>query len=537
MGATTSYSATTPHLTAMPARRAQATPDGRARPSPARRRRLFCLALGLGLAAAGALIPSPATAQPFASDTDAAEATVRTAPSALLRRTAGAARGGALLAQSYYLDPVLRPFSTASSLVALALKSSGGFLERTALAAVEFARIERDPVPPVFQQPGMDLAQWESDLDALVGKRTSSGSIRFLVGGDEYFPRLVAAIEGAQRSIDVRTYIFDNDDVAVGIADRLRARSDEVDVRVMLDGLGQLVGTQVDSATLPAGFMPPASMPAYLERDSGVRVRTGTNPWFTGDHAKTTIIDRRLAFVGGMNIGREYRHDWHDMMMEVSGPIVGELQHEADKAWAKAGPLGDLALLGRMALGALAGEPESEPTDQHHPIRLLYTRDLNSEIYRAQLEAIRRARSYVYIQNAYFSDDAILYELARARRRGVDVRVIIASRGDSPTLDLSNEATINRMLRNGIRVYVYPGMTHLKAAVYDGWACLGSANFDKMSLQVNKEINLATAHGPTVRRLLERIFIPDFARSTELREPLPLRWSHLLAEFVADEFL
>jgi len=93
------------------------------------------------------------------------------------------------------------------------------------------------------------------------------------------------------------------------------------------------------------------------------------------------------------------------------------------------------------------------------------------------------------------------------------------------------------MLRNGIRVYSYPGMTHVKAAVYDGWACMGSANFDKLSLQVNQEINLGTSHPETVNRLLNRVFIPDFAASTELFESVPVRWTHYLAEFISDEAL
>lgn len=91
------------------------------------------------------------------------------------------------------------------------------------------------------------------------------------------------------------------------------------------------------------------------------------------------------------------------------------------------------------------------------------------------------------------------------------------------------------MLRNGIRVYSYPGMTHLKAAVYDGWACLGSANFDKLSLQINQEINLAFSDPGAVAQLLEQVFYPDFAKSTELHQALPLTGRHHFAELLADE--
>jgi cardiolipin synthase len=194
--------------------------------------------------------------------------------------------------------------------------------------------------------------------------------------------------------------------------------------------------------------------------------------------------------------------------------------------------MGDIAWFSRNLRGY-----DSNSAGEGYPIRVLSTSIHDSQIYRAQLEAIRRARDYIYIQNAYFSDDNVLYELVRARRRGVDVRVIMASSGDSGTMNLSNEVTINRMLRNGIRVYSYPGMTHVKAAVFDGWACLGSANFDKLSLQVNKEINLGTSHPEAVQQLLERVFIPDFAASNELHDSIPVGWSHRVAEFISDEML
>jgi phosphatidylserine/phosphatidylglycerophosphate/cardiolipin synthase-like enzyme len=91
------------------------------------------------------------------------------------------------------------------------------------------------------------------------------------------------------------------------------------------------------------------------------------------------------------------------------------------------------------------------------------------------------------------------------------------------------------MLEYGIRVYNYPGMTHVKAAVYDGWACLGSANFDKLSLQINQEINIGFSDPDTVERLVHRVFQPDFAAAIELREPLRLAARHHLAEMIADE--
>ena len=94
----------------------------------------------------------------------------------------------------------------------------------------------------------------------------------------------------------------------------------------------------------------------------------------------------------------------------------------------------------------------------------------------------------------------------------------------------SNVLVANAMLRNGIRVYINPGMSHLKAAIYDGWACLGSANLDNLSLRTNREMNLATSHPPAVDELFRRVFAPDMETSAELTEPLPSNWADYLAE-------
>jgi phosphatidylserine/phosphatidylglycerophosphate/cardiolipin synthase-like enzyme len=70
--------------------------------------------------------------------------------------------------------------------------------------------------------------------------------------------------------------------------------------------------------------------------------------------------------------------------------------------------------------------------------------------------------------------------------------------------------------------------------VFDGWACLGSANWDKLSFKTNKELNVATSHPEYVEELLDRVFTPDFEQSVELLEPFPARWSDHLMEIVAD---
>jgi cardiolipin synthase len=448
------------------------------------------------------------------------------------RKSAMAVQAGILFTRSVHIDPINRPVTNFLSMSSIALNSAAGLFRRTALGTVEFPALERQPVPEIAYARPMDLEDWERDLDKISGRKQSKGTIEFLVDGDEYFPRLLEAVAGAEESIDMRTYIFDNDDYAVKVADALKEKSKAVEVRVLVDAFGNMVATQADPESLPKDYRGPLSMEQYMEQGSKVKFRSRAIPWTAGDHTKTTIIDQKLAFIGGMNIGREYRYDWHDLMMEVSGPVVDHLQYDSNKAWAGASIFGDVARFFAM----LGGEKQNA-VDQGYPVRVLYTANHDSQIYRAQLAAIRRSQSYIVIENSYFSDDLILFELARARRRGVDVRVILPEEGNHGSHNASNRVAINKMLKNGIRVYQYPGMSHVKAAIFDGWACVGSANFDKLSFQVNREVNLATSHKPVVDKLLEQLFIPDLAQSTEINEMLDLDMQARFFEIVADEVM
>jgi len=429
------------------------------------------------------------------------------------------------LTQSHSSAIVFRPISSIYRLFFVAME-----------AVTETARpdwvvaLESTPIEPIYSGPGMDLDAWEERLDDLTSRKTSRGTIEYLVDGEEFFTRFIDAVTTAKESIDLRTYIFDNDDYAERIGMLLKRRSNEgLDVRMLFDGFGTIVSTIEKQKTLPEDWKGSSSVHAFLEEDSRIDVRQTPNPFFTGDHVKTIVIDRETAFTGGMNIAREYRYDWHDLMMEVHGPVVDILQDEFNKAWAHAGFFGDYGYFLRRIMPA-----PNDAEDFGYPMRVLFTRVDDAEIFRVQREAIRNAKRYIYVENAYFTDDAMLYELVKARRRGVDVRVIVPLVTDRGPITRNNALAANVMLEHGIRVFVYPGMSHVKAAVFDGWVCLGSANWDKWSLAINKELNLATSNPDAVAGLVERIFDADFARSPELTEPFPERWSDFLIEFMGD---
>jgi len=435
-------------------------------------------------------------------------------------------QGTSHLLKSHTVGVVMRPFSSLFRLAFVSLNTV-----TTTLKPAYASRIEKRPVPPVSEGPGMDLVAWEAYLDDTTGPATR-GTIDLLIDGETFFSRFEEAVSAAEESISLRMYIFDNDDFAVSIAELLKRRSnDGIETKVLLDGIGTIVSTIEQQENLPDDHIPPKSVRKFLERGSQIDVRQSQNPWLTGDHVKTAIIDNKVAFTGGMNIAREYRYDWHDLMIEMHGPVVDVLQHEFSKAWARAGFFGDFA----YARAASRRKP-TLADDTGYPLRTLYTRTENAEIYRVQRKAIRRSQHYVYVQNPYFTDDVMLYELARARKRGVDVRVIIPLETDRGLITRNNVLAANALLRNGVRVFIYPGMSHVKAALFDDWACMGSANWDRWSFYLNKELNIATSEPSVVKSLRETLFEKDFTTAVELTEEIPERWTDYLYEMFGDYF-
>lgn len=435
------------------------------------------------------------------------------------------------LLRSHTTAIVVRPASSIAGLGCRLLDQVWDWGRRLEVRLVRFPALRRVPVPELPPDPeGMDLAVWETWLDGLSRRPSSTARVEFLIGGEAFYTLLEQAIDEARSSIDLQTYLFDNDDVAEAIADRLRARSKEIDVRIMYDGLGTYLSHFATAETQPEDTVFIDNMPRYLCKGSDIRLRVIPNTWLSGNHVKSMIFDRRVAFIGGMNLGREYRHEWHDMMIRLEGEAVKLLSENFQSTWRHNGWGGDFAMLLPKSSSPAGCQDPAEI-----PIRFLYTFPSTAQIYRAQLEAIRRARAYIYIENAYFADDRILYELCRARKRGVDVRVIMPAVVNHKIMEHSNRVAINTLLDHGAKVYMYPGMSHIKAAVYDGWVCVGTANFDKLSLQINRELCLATSDPGTVKQLLGVLFEPDLKQSVEITEPVSLDLKDHLIELIADE--
>ena len=390
-------------------------------------------------------------------------------------------------------------------------------------------------VPTLSPGKGMDLAAWEKWLDRYTGTQREQGTMKLLIDGDNFFNRFEQAVAEATNHIYLNIYIFDRDDVAVGIADELKRKSTNVDVKVIFDRLGSIAaGTVPPGTPMPENFIPPKSIGSYLKDGSKVHVRPFLNPWLSADHTKVCLIDGNEAWLGGMNLGREYRYEWHDLMVELQGPVVVSLEKEFSRCWAHEGMLGDLAYVAALVDGPYP-KRFPEPTNEI-PVRLLPTKTAWKPFSAAVLEALSRAQKYVYVENPYLFDKHVIRALVRARQRGVDVRVILPRVNDFKAGGRSNMVIADYLIEHGVRVFFYPGMTHVKALLVDGWSCLGSGNLNHLSLRLNQEQNVATSDPGFAARLNRELFEPDFARSYELKDEISVDWVDFVVEGVLENF-
>ncbi len=436
---------------------------------------------------------------------------------------------GAFIFESHGLALVKNPVSSLARLADLGVQTVG------LLARLPLPKFGSE-VPPLAKTNGMDLGKWEKWLDSYTNTRREDGSLHLLIDGDRFYPRLQQAIAEATNHISMNLYIFDRDDVAVSIANELKQRSSQVKVHVIADQMGTLAaGLSPPATPMPEDFTMPASIISYLRDGSRVRVHPFLNPWFSTDHQKVFLVDGQHAWIGGMNLGREYRYEWHDLMFELGGPVVGSLERQFRREWAHESLLGDFAFTAAWLT------PPNYPvqpagTNQWIKVRRLPTRTLWKPFDKAVCGALDRAQSYIYAENPYLFDRSVIDELVKARARGVDVRVVMPRVNDFKAGGRSNLIVANDLHEHGIRVYFYPGMTHVKALLVDGWSCLGSGNLNHLSLHLCQEENIATSDPAFAAQLKHDLFEEDFARSYELNQPISVDWVDFMADTVLQGF-
>ena len=373
----------------------------------------------------------------------------------------------------------------------------------------------------------MDIDDFNKFLDEDLGTKQYKANIKLLIDGENFFNDFIETAKQATHSVFVQTYIFKTDTFSMEIITLLRELSKKTDVRVLIDYFGSLSNSKENQDPIVKDYKKPKDIVDCLEEDSDIKVRMHPDTWLVSDHRKIFLIDRKKAYVGGMNVASEYRYTWHDLMVSLEGPVVTPIVKLFYKSWSFAGLGGDFAVAYR-SLFTKTRRKINNPTDDMIDVRLLFTDSTDYQIYEAQLEAIRRARKRIYIENPYFTEKTLVEELVLAKQRGVDVKIIFPGVNDMVIYDKTNLKIANYFIENGIDVYIYPKMTHVKAAVYDNWACLGSANFNKLSMFKNREINVAFYDESLVNELIENLFTVDFEVSDKYEEEVDIPFIYYL---------
>ncbi len=320
----------------------------------------------------------------------------------------------------------------------------------------------------------------------------AGNNVALFKDGEQAFPELLSAIGGARDFVLLEFYAFADDSVGRTFADLLREKVRQgVAVYLIFDSIGSiLTDRSVFTGLAGAGvkvaeFRPVIYWKPYWN-------------WIKRDHRKTVCVDGRWSFVGGFNItGSDAPKSmggrgWKDTMARVSGPAVAGIEKIFWEAWAASTPVSGAPSPGRpLSAPARAGDKY---------VSIVYAGGIRNvrSIRRSYRYAIDRAVEYIYITNAYFLPDRLVYRrLVEAANRGVDVRIIAPRDTDHPYVRWASWARYAHLIKNGVRVYEWQGpILHSKTAVIDGlWSSVGSHNLDHRSLQYNLEVNVNVYDG------------------------------------------
>jgi cardiolipin synthase len=348
-------------------------------------------------------------------------------------------------------------------------------------------------------------------------------SLRLLQGGDEFFPALIAAIDKAQRTIRMETYIFDFRGQAMQVAHALALAAQRgVQVHVMMDGVG--------TSELPQEW-------ALKWQAASVQWHRYA-PWgFFGAfipgrwrrlHRKLCVVDGVVAFCGGINMLDDRIDPNHgaldeprlDYAVEVSGPLVAECEAVMQQFWTRIQVTRQLESLHWQGLGKnwriwgwplpLAGQGRQGDVVEEVSAGLVLRDNLRNRtrIEKSYLKAIGSARETIVLANAYFLPGGRLRRaLVHAVRRGVRVQVIVQGRYEYFMQYHAGKPVMARLAAQGVEIYEYlPGFLHAKVAVIDGaWATVGSSNLDPLSLLLAREANIVVHDSSFAHRLSQAL--------------------------------
>ena len=356
--------------------------------------------------------------------------------------------------------------------------------------------------------------------EAATGRPLIAGNkVTLLFDGPSTISAMMAAASVAKDTINLETYLFDQDPLGMRFADLLIDKQRAgVQVNIIYDCVGTLGTPQAffDRMQVAGIRLLPFQPVSPLRRLGRWRINNR-------DHRKILVVDGQVAFAGGVNIAAAYTrsslfrsHDkpksevgWRDTHLQIEGPAVAALQWMFLDNWAsqKEGSLAErdyfpeLGPKGDKVLRVLRSQPGS-----------------NHEIFKAYYLAIQGATRSIHITAAYFVPDGqIMAALVDASHRGVEVKVILPSVSDSWLTSNAGHSFYLQMLEAGIQVFeLKTSVLHAKTAVIDGtWSTVGSTNMDMRSFLHNKEVNVVVM-GDDFGREMESAFHDDLQDSTAI---------------------
>ncbi len=332
---------------------------------------------------------------------------------------------------------------------------------------------------------------------------TTGNVLRIFHSGDRLFAHMLRDIENARTRISMEMYMIQHDRTGRRFARALceRARAG-VAVRIIYDAIG-CIGT---SRRFFQQF-----------RDAGIELLEfhPVAPWrkrfaiFRRNHRKNLVIDGRIGYTGGVNIGHQWAGHrrggaaWRDTHVRVEGPAAGDLEILFQETW-----FTETGRLLRLE-STIPREPAAiGPGERHSEVYVVSGRGGPARrIRRLYLIAIGSARRRISITSSYFIPDRGLRRaIYRARARGVEVRLLLPQASDVPVADLAGRVFFGPLLRRGVKIHLWvPSVLHAKVVVIDGlWCTVGSSNLDHLSFTLNLEANLAIIDEEAGRALEER---------------------------------
>lgn len=334
--------------------------------------------------------------------------------------------------------------------------------------------------------------------------RVGHSQVRTYTEGHSLYADMLEAINKATDHVYFETFIWRADEWGERFKEALiRAALRGVDVYCVYDGFGVLNQD-------PRFFIFPRIPHLWVRRFPAVRSGLFTlNLRNTGqDHRKILVVDSKVGFVGGYNIGDRFANEWRDTHVRIEGDAVWELDNGFTDFWndykpSRAPRLPDM---GARQWSADITASFNQPQRFLYPIRGMY------------IDAIDRAKDRILITTAYFIPDReILQALVDAAQRGVQVKVLIPEYSNHILADWVASPYYGRLLREGIEIWLYQhAMVHSKTMTVDGmWSTVGTANIDRLSMRGNHEVNMQFFSTGLASRM-EQIFDNDLTTARRL---------------------